>query len=222
MTNRFDTLRELTEVEALEASSIHPYFGRWYGVWVDDGWTTDEITAWFPLTKWISKLPDYAAPLRAYGWTPEQIKALCEGATLIDPQAPENPVIFGWDPTAVVSWDGTGVRPNQTGGERSRAMAYAVVSSFLATWHQFWADGALRSRAESIHQAHRATGIDQVAIGKALGLTKQRIGAILKDPTSRPPVAGGAWSEEVHLMGCDPCPETADSATHKTSCDTPS
>jgi len=69
-----EELRPLTEEEDEAARELGMYNRRWYGAWVDSGFTPEEIVEWYPLTTYRTVIPVAAVRLIASGWTPTDFR----------------------------------------------------------------------------------------------------------------------------------------------------
>jgi hypothetical protein len=87
-----EDVRPCTPAEAAAADAINPYLKNWYPLWVDAGFTADDITAWWPITAPLTMTPTWARRLRDTGQPPESVAAVLTHVTLLDTLT-DNPAV---------------------------------------------------------------------------------------------------------------------------------
>lgn len=163
------TYRPLTEQEEADRAAIgFPPHGS-YAAWVDAGYTPGEIQAWFPVGKYRSLLPGDAERLIRHLWRAEDVLAIRRGEADL------------WLSGENMTYSGlrTGNREVRRIDAPSRPAALALLD-YLARWHDAAAWLMREQRDGVLLGLINDETMDQVQAGRVLGMSKQRIGIILK------------------------------------------
>lgn len=161
-----EDLRPLTPAEEAHRDAIG-YPNDFYVVWVDAGYTADEIERWYPIVRYRSLLPGEADRLIAHLWQPEDILSIRDAAADLW-FAGENLTLqdrrFGRRLPAV---------------EAATLPAAVVLLDHLARWHDACGSLMREQRDSGLLRLVDEHDMDQVVAGRLLGITKQRVNTIL-------------------------------------------
>lgn len=170
------TYRPLTEREEADRAAIGFPRHDSYTAWVDAGYTPAEIQAWFPVGKYRSLLPGDAERLIRHLWRPEDVLAIRHGETDL--------WLNGQNMTFSDLRIGTGAVRRIDATSRPAALA---LLDYLARWHDSAASLMREQRDGVLLGLITDKTMDQVQVGRVLGMSKQRIGAILRRTRSERP-----------------------------------
>lgn len=161
-----EDLRPLTAAEREHRDSIG-YPNDFYVVWVDAGYTPGEIERWYPVVRYRSLLPGEAERLIAHLWQPEDVLAVRAG---------EADLWFaGQNLTLQDRRFGRTLRVV----EAASLPAAVVLLDHLARWYDSCGSLMREQRDGFLLQLIDQHDMDQVVVGRLLGISKQRVNTIL-------------------------------------------
>lgn len=184
-THPYDLTRPATTAQRDLARELRCPNPSWIACWNEAGFTDEDIRAWFPVTRTglNTFVHEWAARLRAAGWTPEQVKAAQDGHSLHidwtqDHDAP---------PTAI----GPLAPPRGDPADLEATKATLVLAQYL----YLRAEQRLKHHAAIredllVHLADHGT--PDTTSAALTDLSKQRIGAILKPRRSTLGILGAS------------------------------
>lgn len=146
-----DAPRPLTDTEQAGAESIGHGAWRFYALWVDAGFSHDEIADWYPSTAYRSYGPEVAVQLRSAGFTTSDLRE------------------------AITASAEPGYRDHQFAGlDMISAANRAVLWQEVAEYHRAAAAKAALYRNDALSAA-RAVGATTTELATRLGWSRQRI-----------------------------------------------
>lgn len=155
------------------ANSLGSPNPAWITYWHDAGFTDDEVREWWAVTVHAlhSFDPDWAHRLNHMGWSPGQVTAAQNGASVTMPHLdPKRPVIYGSADLPPI----TDLRE----GDPGRLAALALAQYLVEVAYR-------KARSVSSCRDNMLADLDRIGCpatvsAQASGLSKQRVGAILK------------------------------------------
>lgn len=143
------------------------YPNDFYVVWIDAGYTPDEIERWYPVVRYRSVLPGEADRLIAHLWRPEDVLAV---------RAAEADL---WFAGQNLTLHGHRFDRDVRAVEALTLPAAVVLLDYLAHWYDSCGSLMREQRDNGLLRLIDQNDMDQVAAGRLLGLSKQRINTIL-------------------------------------------